>query len=110
MSENIITGKIKVIGATETFGTNNFKKRELVVTTDDQYPQMIMIEFVQAKVDLLDKFNVGDNIDVSINIRGREWINPKGEAKYFNSLQGWKIVKNGGVSAPVEQHEQDPPF
>ena len=87
-----ITGKIKVIGETESFGTNNFRKRELVVTTDDsQYPQMIMVEFVQDKVDLLNNYAVGQDVKVSINLRGREWINPQGEAKYFNSIQGWRI-------------------
>ena len=86
-----ITGKIKVIGETESFGTNNFRKRELVVTTDEQYPQMIMVEFVQDKVDLLNNYAVGQDVKVSINLRGREWINPQGEAKYFNSIQGWRI-------------------
>ena len=50
-----VIGKIKLVGATQTFGSNGFRKRELVVTTDEQYPQMIMIEFVQDKTDLLNK-------------------------------------------------------
>jgi len=91
MSE--VLGVIKIKGETETFGAKGFRKRELVVTTDDQYPQMIMIEFVQDKCDLLDPYKVGDNVKVSINIRGREWINPEGIAKYFNSLQGWRVEK-----------------
>lgn len=88
-----VQGKIKIKGETQTFGAKGFAKRELVVTTDEQYPQMIMIEFVQDKCDLLDPYNVGDNVKVSINIRGREWVNPEGVAKYFNSLQGWRIEK-----------------
>jgi len=83
-----VTGKIKKIDETKTFGTSGFRKRELVITTDEQYPQMLMIEFVQDKCDLLDNFKLGDDIKVSINLRGREWINPEGEAKYFNSIQG----------------------
>lgn len=86
-----VLGKIKLKGETATFGTSGFRKRELVVTTDEQYPQMIMIEFVQDKCDLLDNYNVDDNVKVSINLRGREWINPEGVAKYFNSIQGWRI-------------------
>ena len=88
-----ITGKIKKIEDTKTFGANGFRKREVVLTTDEQYPQMILIEFVQDKCDLLDNYNVTDEVKVSINIRGREWINPEGEAKYFNSIQGWRIEK-----------------
>ena len=86
-----VIGKVKLIGDVQTFGANGFQKRELVVTTDDQYPQMIMIEFVQDKCDLLNNYKVGQDVKVSINLRGREWINPQGEAKYFNSVQGWRI-------------------
>ncbi|WP_456442591.1 DUF3127 domain-containing protein [Psychroserpens sp.] len=88
-----ITGKIKKIDETKTFGSNGFRKRETVITTDEQYPQMILIEFVQDKCDILDQYSVNDEVKVSINVRGREWVNPEGEAKYFNSIQGWRIEK-----------------
>lgn len=86
-----ITGKVKMIGETATFGTNGFRKRELVVTTDEQYPQHILIEFVQDKCDLLNNYSIGQDVKVSINLRGRDWTNPEGEVKYFNSIQGWRI-------------------
>lgn len=86
-----IQGKIKMIGETKTFGNNGFRKREVVVTTEEQYPQHIMVEFVQDKCDLLNKHNVGETVKISINLRGREWTNPQGEIKYFNSIQGWRI-------------------
>ncbi len=86
-----VQGKIKMIDETKTYGTNGFRKRELVITTEEQYPQHIMIEFVQDKTDLLNSYQVGQNVKVSINLRGREWVNPQGETKYFNSIQGWRI-------------------
>ena len=70
-----------------------FRKREVVVTTEEQYPQHIMIEFTQDKIDQLNNFNAGDQVRVQINLRGREWVNPQGETKYFNSIQGWRIEK-----------------
>jgi len=88
-----LTGKIKLIGTTATFGSNGFRKRELVIETDEQYKQTILIEFVQDKTDLLDSFKVGEDVKIGINVRGREWINPKNETKYFNSIQGWNINK-----------------
>ena len=100
-----VVGVIKVKSETQTIGAKGFQKRELVVTTDDQYPQMIMIEFVQDKCDLLDSYKVGDNVKVSINLRGREWINPEGEAKYFNSVQGWRVEKLE-ENAGQEQEQQ----
>ena len=86
-----ITGKIKQIDETKEYGSNGFQKRELVITTEEQYPQHILIEFVQDKCSILNAYNVGQRIKVGINIRGREWQSPQGEVKYFNSIQGWRI-------------------
>ena len=86
-----IQGKIKMIDETKTYGNNGFRKREMVITTEEQYPQHILVEFVQDKTDLLSNYQVGQNVKVSINLRGREWVNPQGETKYFNSITGWRI-------------------
>ena len=95
-----LEGTIKVVGTTAEFGAKGFRKRDLVITTEGDYPQHILIEFVQDKVDLLNAFKVGDCVNVTINIRGREWTNPKGEAKYFNSITGWKIEKSDAPDLP----------
>jgi single-stranded DNA-binding protein len=86
-----VSGRIKVIGETQTFGANGFRKRELVVETFDQYPQSILIEFVQDNVNVLDQYQLAQEVRVFINIRGREWVNPEGVTKYFNSIQGWRM-------------------
>ena len=88
-----IQGRIKMIDETRTYGSNGFRKREVVITTEEQYPQDILVEFVQDKTNLLDAFQVGQQVRISINLRGREWVNPQGETKYFNSIQGWRIEK-----------------
>lgn len=105
-----ITGKIKKIDETKTFGASGFRKREMVVTTNEQYPQMIMVEFVQDKCDLLNSYKVGQDVKISINLRGREWINPQGEAVYFNSIVGWRIeadTEGSGAQAiqPADKFE-----
>jgi hypothetical protein len=105
-----VQGKIKLVKATETIN-GTFRKRELVVTTDEQYPQDILIEFVQDKCDMLDKYKDGQNVKVGINLRGREWINPEGVAKYFNSLQGWRIEADASnVEVKAEEVKPDLPF
>jgi hypothetical protein len=88
-----VIGKIKVIGSIQQV-TDSYKKRELVVTTAEQYPQHILIEFGQDKCDLLNNYAIGDEVKVGINLRGREWVNPEGVSKYFNCVQGWKISKD----------------
>lgn len=102
-----ITGAIKFVGQTEQV-KDTFKKRELVVTTKESYPQHISIQFVQDKTSLLDSFKPGDDVKVSINLRGREWVNPQGETIYFNTIQGWKIEKEATAEATAQQ--EDAPF
>lgn len=85
-----LVGKIRVISAEIQVGPT-YKKRDLVLTTAEQYPQHILIEFVQDKCQLLDNFQVGKDVKVGINLRGREWVDPQGVSKYFNAIQGWKI-------------------
>ncbi|RAR71736.1 DUF3127 domain-containing protein [Flavobacterium aciduliphilum] len=101
-----VSGKVKVINAAQQVSAT-FRKRELVVTTEEQYPQHIMIEFTQDKCDLLNNYNPGDAVKVSINLRGREWVNPQGETKYFNSIQGWRIEK---LASGADMTQQMPPI
>jgi translation initiation factor IF-3 len=96
-----VSGKIRVVNP-EVQVSATFKKRELVVSTEEQYPQHISVNFVQDKCDLLNNYNVGEAVKVSINLRGREWVNPQGETKYFNDIQGWKIERMA-AEAPTQQ-------
>jgi len=104
-----IQGKVKLIGETQTFGNNGFRKREIVVTTEEQYPQHIMVEFVQDKTDLLNNYQVGQSVKININLRGREWTNPQGEVKYFNSIQGWRIENLQVANQEAGQIPPPPP-
>jgi len=103
-----LTGKIEVISL--NVGNEKFKKSELVVTTDEKYPQSILIEFGGDKSDLIDAYKVGDEIEVSINIGGRKWTNPEGIDKYFNSIKGWKIKKLSEEQQKAEEPVDSLPF
>jgi len=86
-----LTGVIKVLHPTVQV-SDKFSKREFVVTDNTgMYPQDIQFQATQDKCSMLDGLNVGQQVEVSFNIRGREWINPQGEAKYFNSLEAWRV-------------------
>jgi translation initiation factor IF-3 len=107
-----LEGTIKLIEDTQQI-TNTFRKRGVVVTTEEQYPQHIMVEFVQDKTDMLDSFQVGDKVNIGINLRGREWTSPQGEVKYFNTIQGWRIEKKeaaGSAEQPVTAAPPMPPL
>lgn len=86
-------GKIKVIQETQSF-PSGFMKREFVVTTaHDKYPQDLKFEIVKDKCSLLDAFDVGQDVQVSFDIRGNEY-----NGKYFVNLSCWKIQAADGSS------------
>lgn len=85
-----ILGKIKLVRPKREV-SNVFSSRDIVITTDEQYPQHILVQFVQDKCDLLNSFQVGEAVKIDINLRGREWTNPQGETTYFNNIIGETI-------------------
>lgn len=85
-----VTGKIHNVGALRVV-SEKFKSKDVVLLTDEKYPQYITIQFTQDKTELLTEKNVGENVEISINLRGRRWESPQGEIKYFNTIEGWQI-------------------
>ena len=84
-----------------------FKSRKVWVIDDENadYPQTIEVEVAQDKVNLFNNFRPGQPLTVSINLRGREWTNPQGEVKVFNTLQCWKVTSD----VPDQQEEEEAP-
>ncbi len=81
-----------------------FKKREFVVeyAENPQYPELLKFELIQANCEQLDDFKVGDEINVSFNLKGRKWTDPQGNVKYFNSLQAWRLEREQGATPPSD--------
>lgn len=107
-----VAGKLIVVNPTQVV-SEKFSKRTFVVETADQYPQSIEFQLTQDKCSLLDAFQVGQQVDVRFNLRGREWTSPAGETKYFNTLEAWKIERIGTQLPPAQPlHEEasDLPF
>ena len=91
--------------------SDKFRKREFVIEyiENPQYPEYIKFELIQDKTSLLDAFNIGDQIDVSFNLKGRTWVNQQGVKQYFNSLQAWRLNgANAGAAPQATQYQQAP--
>jgi hypothetical protein len=101
-----LTGTIEAIMLTQQI-SDKFKKREFVVEIADnpQYPESIKIEVIQDKCDDLQGYNIGDSVEVDINLKGRKWDDPNGGVKYFNTLQAWRIK---GHQPPQPQTQPQP--
>lgn len=85
----------KIIAITDTqIVSDKFKKREIVLEDNSSYPQTICFQLAQDKCDLANPLRVGQTATVHYNLRGKSWVNPQGETKYFNTLDVWKIEAN----------------
>ena len=71
-----------------------FSKREFVLTVvDGAFSNDILIQLVKDKVTLINDINIGDLLEVEVNLKGKEWNSPSGEVKYFNTIEAWKVSK-----------------
>lgn len=107
-----VTGQLKVKFDTQRV-SEKFQKREFVLTTDAStpYPQHVSFQVTQDKCNMLDNFNVGEELRIQFNLRGREWNGPQG-IKYFNTLEAWRIERAGNgngtsASAPASNSMQE---
>ncbi len=101
MSELKLTGKVIAIMEKQQV-TDTFAKREFVIETDEQYPQMVKFELTQDYCDLIDSYKVGQEITVSFNCRGRKWTNKENKDVYFVSLNAWRLEGATGASVVVD--------
>lgn len=97
-----VTGKLLEIKDVQQV-SDTFKKRVFIIeyAENPQYPEFVSFELIQDRCDLLDSFQPGQEVEVSFNLKGRKWINPDGETRYFNSLQAWRITS---ASSPTATH------
>ena len=106
-----VSGKIVEIFEIQQV-TDSFKKREFVIeyAENPKYSEFIKFELIQDKCSEMDECSVGDEINVEFNLRGRKWTDPKGQTKYFNSLQAWKVgttPKSAPENPPTSTEEPD---
>ena len=88
-----LNGTLKIKKDTQVV-SEAFSKREFVLTVvDGAFSNDILIQLTKDKVTLINDINIGDMLEVEVNINGKCWVNPQGEEKYFNSLSAWKVSK-----------------
>lgn len=88
-----LNGTLKVKKDTQVV-SESFSKREFVLTVvDGAFSNDILIQLTKDKVTLINDINIGDMLEVDVNLKGKEWISPSGEVKYFNTIECWKITK-----------------
>lgn len=97
-----VTGKLLVKNPTQVV-SDKFRKREFVLELAEEingntYTNFAKMQLVQQKCDILDKFNEGDTVKVSFNIKGNRW-EKDGKVNYITNLDAWRIENAAGASA-----------
>ena len=102
-----INGKIYRINEAQQV-TERFRKREFVLELGDnsRYPQYVQFQLTGDRCEKIDGHEVGDQVKLEFSLRGREWTSPKGDVKFFNSLDVWSIDRADGSAARGDE----PPF
>ncbi|MDC0390803.1 DUF3127 domain-containing protein [Candidatus Thioglobus sp.] len=103
MSQSV-KGTIKRITQESTYGKT--RKKSLILTTEEKFSQTLEVEFLNDKINLIEGYDVGEQVEIPVNIRGREWTSPKGELKYFMSLSGWKIDRTVGLTNATQNQDR----
>jgi single-strand DNA-binding protein len=87
-----VSGKLIYKGETQQV-TEKFAKRDIVIETQENYPQQIKLELHQDRTDLIDVYNLEEIITISFNLRGRSYQDKNGVTQYANTLQAWSIKR-----------------
>jgi single-strand DNA-binding protein len=105
MSDSTIKGAIKLINPVKVI-SDKFSVREFVVTTpDEKYPQDILFQTVNDKMAVLESLGVGQQVEVSYNVRGREF-----NGRYYNTLDAWKVQIIGQAAQTTNNDDDGFPF
>jgi hypothetical protein len=105
MSESTIKGAIKLINEVKVI-SDKFSVREFVITTPDpKYPQDIIFQLTNDKMDIIKPYGVGQEVEVSYNLRGREF-----NGRYYNTLDAWRVTGESAPSVQPTAEKDDLPF
>jgi len=67
--------------------SEKFRVMDFVIETpDEKYPQKVQFQILNDRIQEMDKWTIGEELEVSFDIRGREY-----SGKYYNSLNAYKI-------------------
>ena len=96
-----VTGKLLTKYDTQQV-SDRFKKREFVLELAEEingnvYTNYAKMQLVQNKCDIVDRFNEGDMVKVSFNIKGNRWERD-GKVNYITNLDAWRIESAGAGS------------
>jgi single-stranded DNA-binding protein len=97
-----VTGKLIAKYDTQQV-SEKFKKREFVIELAEEingnvYTNFAKMQLVQNKCDIIDRYNEGDQVKVSFNIKGNKWERD-GKVNYITNLDAWRVESANATPA-----------
>src|SRR4051812_40210893 len=89
-----------------TVSRNGFDSRKIWLTIPGDYPQTIEVEASGKNLNVFDNIPIGAGVTCQIDLRGREWTNPKGEVIVFNTISVWKAEATGKTVNNAQPQQQ----
>jgi len=86
--------------------SDKFKKRDITLKSEGEYPQYVTFELTQDKCDLANNLKAGDVVELKYNLRGRKWEAQDGTIKYFNTIEAWSMTLSSG-GKQVDKNNED---
>ena len=104
-------GYIREIGPLETVTFKNntvHNKREIIVSTDEEYPNSMAIGFWDDDAKALSEATPRQYISVDFKCKADIMKTKDGVAFFKNTIKGWRFVL-GTVNFNLRWHDQQPP-
>lgn len=85
-----LVAKYDTVQRTETFKTREFVIEKTEEINGRVISNYIKFQSVQDRTAMPDRFNLGDEVKVSFNIKGTKWVKD-GRENYITNLDAWRM-------------------
>lgn len=84
----------------DTFSTLGF-----VILVDDnpQYPEYISVQATNERIAAVQQLQIGQEVTLDCNLKGRPWTNKEGVTRYFNTIDVWRVTPTVQQVQQVQQ-------
>ena len=86
--------------------SESFAKQTVIFDTSDQYNPRLAVDFLNARMGLLNGIKEGMTLEVWVDINSRQ--STKDESQYFTNVTGWKVEQiHGAPSDEIVKEEEE---
>lgn len=93
-----LSGTVEKLSPVQHIGEKNYPKQLVWIQTAGKYPQTIELEAFGDRANDTSILSIGDQVDLTFDLKGRKWTGKDGIEKCFTTLSILKVEAKGKVS------------